>query len=187
VRYPPTPRNSGCRICRPQLISSTGSHGRRGAVTEGSIARATRRREMAKRSAAFSRHERPGCARHTACFRHRRRTTISLECYPSLLSLGKSRRARPDVAFRGRVGGGWGRENGVRGRPPARMQPAGAPTARSGRGRRHRRELALGGGGDRGRVAAVTDRGRRAGSGPARIELAETENCVLAYTARARK
>jgi len=26
----------------------------------------------------------------------------------SLLPLGKSRRARPDVAFRGRVGGGWG-------------------------------------------------------------------------------
>jgi len=49
----------------------------------------------------------------------------------SLLPLGKSRRARPDVAFRGRVGGGWGREIGGRRRPGARMQPAGAPQARS--------------------------------------------------------
>jgi hypothetical protein len=41
---------------------------------------------------------------------HRRRNTISLEStIKTLLPLGKSRRARPDVAFRGRVGGGWGR------------------------------------------------------------------------------
>jgi hypothetical protein len=45
---------------------------------------------------------------------------------------------------------------------PARMQPAGAPEARSGRGRWLRRELALGGDIGRGRVAAVEDRGRRA-------------------------
>ncbi len=46
----------------------------------------------------------------------------------------------------------------------SRRQPAGAPQARSGRGRRHRRELALGGDVGRGRVAAVEDRGRRAGT-----------------------
>ena len=109
-----------------------------------------------------SRREVPGCTRHPHIFQHRRYTTISLEGHLTLLPLGKSRRARPDGAFRGRVGGGWGRKNRVRGRRPARMQPAGAPQARSGRGRRLRRELALGGDVGRGRVAAVEDRGRRA-------------------------
>jgi len=59
---------------------------------------------------AFFRHEEPGCARHVIRFLHRRHTTISLDCHLSLLPLGKSRRARPDVASRGRVGGGCGRE-----------------------------------------------------------------------------
>jgi len=59
---------------------------------------------------AFFRHEEPGCARHVIRFLHRRHTTISLDCHFPLLPLGKPRRARPDVAFRGRVGGGWGRE-----------------------------------------------------------------------------
>ena len=44
----------------------------------------------------------PNCARHTNFFQHRRRTTISLECHLSLLPLGKSRWAKPNVAFRGR-------------------------------------------------------------------------------------
>jgi len=49
-----------------------------------------------------------------------------------------------------------------RGCGATRRQPAGAPKARSGRGRCDRRELALGGRNGRGRVAAVADRGRRA-------------------------
>ena len=53
-----------------------------------------------------------GRARHADLFQHRRYTTISLECHFPLLPLGKSRRARPDVAFRGRASGygdgdGW--------------------------------------------------------------------------------
>ncbi len=56
-----------------------------------------------------SHSEEPGCPRHVRRSQHRRHTTISHEGHLSLLPLGKSRRARPDVAFRGRVGGGWGR------------------------------------------------------------------------------
>ena len=72
----------------------------------------------------------PGCGRHAKRFQHRRHTTISLECHFSLLPLGKARRARPDVAFRGRVGGGWGRDSSLRGCsgppgcPPARRRRA---------------------------------------------------------------
>jgi len=58
----------------------------------------------------FSRHGEPGGSRHAGREQHRRHTTISLEStIKTLLPLGKARRARPDVAFRGRVGGGWGR------------------------------------------------------------------------------
>jgi len=90
--------------------------------------------------------------------------SASKAIYHSYLSESRGGRT-PDVAFRGRVGGGWGREIGVRGRRPARMQPAGAPKARSGRGRCDRRALALGGRGDLDRVAAGPARGRRADSG----------------------
>ena len=105
----------------------------------------------------------PGVPRHANFLQHRRRPTISLEGPFSLLPLGKSRWAKPNVAFRGRVGGGWGRgkkwqwRTGSRARPPA-----GAPKARSVGGWRDRRALALGGHASRERVAAVEDRGRRA-------------------------
>jgi len=77
----------------------------------------------------------PNRARHTNFFQHRRRTTISLECHLSLLPLGKSRWAKPNVAFRGRVGGGWGREkrsSRASARPNvARRRAKGAQRARS--------------------------------------------------------
>ena len=96
--------------------------------------------------------------------------------YHSYLSESLAGRSPSWLSEGGWAGGGGGK-NGVRGRPSARMQPAGAPKARSGRGRRHRRELALGGSVGRGRVAAVEDRGRRAGTGgpPWYLLLSETE------------
>jgi len=94
----------------------------------------------------------------------------------SLPPLGKSRRARPVVAFRGRVGGGWGREKEVRGRPPARVQPAGAPKARSGADPWDRRTLAFGGamGRDRGRGRRPRTAGVRA---RARARIRKTRPC----------
>jgi len=71
----------------------------------------------------ISKYGGPGCSRHAESFQHCRHATISLEGHFSLLLLGKSRRARPDVAFRGRAGGGWGRKNEGRRRPPLEGSP----------------------------------------------------------------
>jgi hypothetical protein len=75
---------------------------------------------------AFSRHEGPDCARHARRLQHRRRTTISREGHFPLLPLGKSRRARPDVAFRGR-GVGAGKKKFERVGSPECSPPARSP------------------------------------------------------------
>jgi len=89
----------GFRICRPHATSFSRSpqsawHCYGGPCREG-------RKPPNKQT--------PGCGRHTKRLQHRRHTTISIEGHFPLLPLGKSRRAKPVVAFRGRVGGGWGR------------------------------------------------------------------------------
>ena len=86
-------------LTSPSLRPPQEAHSRSGAVAEGLIAR-----PCEAPYPAFLRHGEPGCARHVERFQHRRHTTSSLEGHLSLLPLGKPRRARPDVAFRGRAG-----------------------------------------------------------------------------------
>ena len=64
------------------------------------------------------------------------------------------------------------------------MPPAGAPQARSVGGWRDRRELALGGDVGRGRVAAVTDRGRRADTKTETETETETETGLARFSHR---
>jgi len=125
------------------------------------------------------RHEEPDFSRHAWRLQHRRRTTVSRECHLSLLPLGKSRRARPDVAFRGRVGGGWGRSKGARRRPPARIARRRAAGAKRARPRaptracsRRRLRPRPRGRGQRPRTAGVSGSGlgkKRPGARPGRL------------------
>jgi hypothetical protein len=141
----------GFRICRPQAVSSNWN------LQSACGYRAGLRREGRAMSHLWA----PGCVRNAERFQHRRQTTISLETNDH--SLPSESRGGPGPTWLsegGWAGGGGGK--GVRGRPSARIQPAGAPQARSVGGWRDRRALALGGHAIRERVAAGEDRGRRA-------------------------
>jgi len=176
----------------PNLNPPPGSASRRGAVVEGLVARTARRvshgarlRAPGGRVSRAAAEARSGSAmggaaatptadaeglnqaprsRSEAEAERSRRVWASGCVSPTGARRDRSR-DRPDRAD----GGKRGQRSGIGAIPYreggcglARMQPAGAPQARSGRGLRHRREPALGGGVGRGRVAAVADRGRRA-------------------------
>ena len=105
------------------------AHCRRATVAEGLVTRAA-----CGSRPAFPRDEGPEGARHAELLQHRRRTPISLACHFSLLPLGKSRWAKPNVAFRGRVagsGGGKRSSKASRRSNVARRRAAGAQRARS--------------------------------------------------------